>query len=155
MKLRNLVSLLLVLGLLLPGQALMAQEEADQPPAPETDADMVAEVPIPPEEEVLTYDDYTVKGYTITAFGGQFSGATYLDNMELASRTILTPEEYAIRAFDGGVLEESQNFLQYTGARKEIQPGPAAGMMPRARSSPPWPSPRIPIISPTAPNGSR
>lgn len=128
MMLRNLVSLLLVLGLLLPGQALMAQEEADQPPAPETDADMVAAVPIPPEEEVLTYEDYTVKGYTITAFGGQFSGATYLDNMPLESRTILTPEELAIRAYDGGILDVSLDAEHYTGAQKEIQPGPAAGL---------------------------
>jgi hypothetical protein len=134
MKLRKLVCLVLALGLLLSGQTLLAQEETDEP---ETTAPDAAETPAeeaPPEptvplpEETLTYDDYTVKAYTITVFGGQFSGAKYLENMELDARTILTPEEYAIRAYDGGILTESLDFEHFTGAHKEIEPGPAAGV---------------------------
>ncbi len=138
MKFRNLVSLLFALGLLLSGPVLMAQEEAEDPagPAPveQTDEDeslpaeeVVQEAPDPIPEEVLTYEDYSVKAYTITLFGGQFSGAKYLENMDLPERTILTEGAGDIMGFDGEVLLVSQDPVHYTGAHKEIKEGPAFG----------------------------
>ncbi len=142
MKFRILVSLLFALGLLLSGPVLMAQEETDDPavpaPAGQTDqeesppaetADQEAP-PLAPElipEEVLTYEDYSVKAYTLTFFAGQFSGAKYLENMNLAERTILTEGAGDIMGFDGEVLLVSQDPLHYTGAHKEIKEGPAYG----------------------------
>lgn len=130
MKLCNLVSLIIVLALFLSGPALLAQEEPAEPP------ETTAEVEAPPaenplvqeEEKVLTYDDYSVKGYTITFFGGNFSGAQYLDNQELDDRTVLTPGAGDINGYDGEVLSESQDPDHYTGAQKDIEPGPALGM---------------------------
>ena len=138
MKFRILVSLLFALGLLLSGPVLMAQEETDDPavtdPADPTDQvesppaeEPVQEATVPIPEEVLTYEDYSVKAYTLTFFGGQFSGATYLENMNLAERTKLTEGAGDIRAFDGGILLESQDPIHYTGAHKEINSGPAYG----------------------------
>jgi hypothetical protein len=138
MKFRNLVSSLFALGLLLSGPVLMAQEETEDPAvtAPDEAGDQVesppaeepvqeATVPIP--EEVLTYEDYSVKAYSLTFFGGQSSGAKYLENMDLAERTKLTEGAGDIRAYDGGILLVSQDPLHYTGAHKEIKEGPAYG----------------------------
>ncbi len=127
MKFRTLVSLLIGLGLLLSGSALMAQDETDDPvvPAPVEEPPPEATLPIP--EEPLTYEDYTVKGYSITAFGGQFSGAKYLENMDLADRTVLTPGAGDIMGYDGEILLVSQDPVRYTGAHKEIKEGPAYG----------------------------
>ena len=138
MKFRNLVSLLLALGLLLSGPVLMAQEETEDPtvtaPAEATDEvepspaeEPVPEATVPLPEEPLTYEDYSVKAYTLTIFAGQTSGATYLENMDLADRTILTEEEYAIVAYDGGTLLVSLDAEHYTGAHKDITEGPAYG----------------------------
>ncbi len=138
MKFRILVSLLFALGLLLSGPVLMAQEETEDPavtdPADPNDQvesppaeEPVQEATVPIPEEVLTYEDYSVKAYTLTFFGGQFSGAKYLENMNLAERTKLTEGAGDIRAFDGGILLESQDPIHYTGAHKEINSGPAYG----------------------------
>jgi len=128
MKFRNLVSLLIALGLLLSGQAVIAQEETDDPSAPAPVDELATSDPALPVEEALTYDDYSVKGYTITVFGGQFSGAKYLENMDLNDRTKLTDGAGDIRAYDGGILRVSQDPVHYTGAHKEIETGPAAGI---------------------------
>ena len=141
MKFRTLVFLLISLGLLLSGPALFAQEpaqeEAEGPAAPAAAAGETAQDDVLiPEEEVLTYDDYTVKGYTITGFGAQFSGAKYLENMDLGDRTILTQGAGDILGFltgdpsnyDGEVLLVSKDAEHYTGAHKEIKSGPAAGL---------------------------
>ena len=127
MKFRNLVSLLFALGLLLSGPVLRAQEETDDPAAtaPSEEPVPVATVPLP--EEPLTYEDYSVKAYTLTFFGGQYSGATYLENMELDERTKLTEDEYAIVAYNGETLLVSLDADHYTGAHKEINEGPAYG----------------------------
>ena len=116
----------LILALLVSAPAVMAQEEvqATAPPAP--DLEGAVQVPVP-GEEALTYDDYTVKGYSLTFFAGQSNGAKYLENMDLSERTILTPEEAAIMGFDGETLRVSLDQDHYTGAHKEIQPGPAYG----------------------------
>jgi hypothetical protein len=135
MKLRTFLSVILALGLMLTGPVLMAQEEteASAPAVPDSDAEEQA----PPliEEEILAYDDYTVKGYSITVFGGNFSGAKYLENMDLPERTILEQGAGDILGFltedpsnyDGPILRVSQNADQYTGAHKEIKSGPAYG----------------------------
>lgn len=127
MKLRTLVYLLFALGLLFSVPVLLAQEDTDDSavPAPveQTDQEMIQ----PAVEEILTYDDYTIKAYTITVFGGQFSGAMYLENMALDPKTKLTEGAGDILAYDGGVLYESRDLEHYTGAHKEIIPGPAFG----------------------------
>ncbi len=127
MKFRNLVSLLFALGLLLSGPVLMAQEETEDPAVTVPAEEPIQEATVPIPEEVLTYEDYSVKGYTLTFFAGQFSGAKYLENMNLAERTKLTEGAGDIRAYDGGILLVSQDPVHYTGAHKEIKEGPAYG----------------------------
>lgn len=80
-----------------------------------------------PEEEVLHFSDYMVKGYSLTAYYGNFSGGTYLDNQALDERTVLTQGAGDILAYDGSVLIQSQDPLHYDAARKEIESGPAFG----------------------------
>ena len=135
MKHRTFLSVILALSLMLTGPALMAQEETEvlAPPAPETEAQQ--QDPPAVEEEVLAYDDYTVKAYSITVFGGNFSGAMYLENKDLAELTILTEGAGDILGFltgepdlyDGDILRVSKDTDHYTGAHKEIKPGPAMG----------------------------
>ncbi len=127
MKFRTLVSLLIALGLLLSGPVLRAQEETEDPTVPAPGEETEQQDLVPAVEEVLSYDDYKVKAYTITIFGGNFSGAKYLENMDLAPRTILTPGAGDIMGFDGEVLFESLDAVHYTGAHKEIKSGPAFG----------------------------
>jgi len=135
MKFSTLVSLLFAMGLLLSGPVLWAQEETEGPAEPAPVEETVQEEPAPFPEEVLTYDDYNVKGYSITVFGGQFSGATYLENMDLAPRTILEQGAGDILGYltgdpaiyDGKVLLVSQDAEHFTGAHKEIEPGSAFG----------------------------
>lgn len=127
---RTFVSLFLTLALLLSAllsaTVVLAQEEAEATaPAPAAEEEVQAEAV--PVEEALTYDDYSVKGYSLTIFAGQSNGAKYLENMDLAERTILTDEEAAIRGFDGEILRVSLDKEHYTGAHKEIQSGPAYG----------------------------
>jgi hypothetical protein len=101
-----------------------------QEPTAEQEA-RVAEI-----EENLKYDDYTVKAYRLSVFGGHFSGATYLENQELWERTVLTPGAGDIFAYDGTVLPESRaeyesgpmaGELKYDAAHKTIEPGSAFG----------------------------
>lgn len=82
----------------------------------------------------LKWTDYKVKGYSLSLYGGHFSGATYLDLMPLGPRTILTPGAGDIISYDGGVLIESvdmQNpnaaLRHYNAPRKEIEAGTAIG----------------------------
>lgn len=145
---RTFVSLFLAMALLLAASAVMAQDEAETPADPVPVQEETPQDPTPgeeevpqdpasaeeevqpapvPVEEVLTYDDYNVKGYTLTVFGGKTNGAKYLENQDLAERTILTEGAGDIRGFDGEVLLVSQDTEHYTGAHKEIEAGPAYG----------------------------
>ena len=78
-------------------------------------------------EEILAYSDYMVKAYTLTPFYGQISGATYLENMELEERTILTGGAGDVFGYDGNVLTESTD-PHYDAAHKKIESGPAYGI---------------------------
>ena len=127
--------MILALGLLLTGPVLMAQEQTEDPAAPTPSGEAEQQVAAPIEEEILAYDDYTVKAYTITVFGGNFSGAKYLENMDLAPRTILEDGAGNILGFlTGDPSQYKEEFLlvsldtdHYTGAHKEIKSGPAYG----------------------------
>jgi len=124
---RTFLSMILAASLLLPGSLLLAQEETEGPEAPADTEEAEPGGIVLPEDEALTYGDYTVKAYTITAFAGNFSGATYLDNKPLGPRTLLAPGYGDIMGFDGSVLRVSQDATHYTGAQKEIQTGPGYG----------------------------
>jgi len=127
MKFRTFVFLLPALCMLLSGSVLMAQEETEDPPVPDPIQETEQQEPPAVPEELLVYEDYVVKGYTITMFGGSFSGAKYLENMDLSGRTVLTPGAGDIMGYDGEVLLVSQDADHYTGAHKEIEDGPAFG----------------------------
>jgi hypothetical protein len=99
-------------------------------PAPEPTDEQEEQVAA--SEENLKYEDYTVKAYSLSFFGGNFSGATYLENQELGPRTVLTPGAGDIISYSGDVLWESTakyaNGLNiYDAAHKEIESGPAFG----------------------------
>jgi len=121
MKYRNLLSLVLVPLALGFAVASPAQEPTDE-----------QEEQVAASEENLKYEDYTVKAYSLSFFGGNFSGATYLENQELGPRTVLTPGAGDIISYSGDVLWESTakyaNGLNiYDAAHKEIESGPAFG----------------------------
>lgn len=83
----------------------------------------------------LEWKDYKVKGYSLSLYGGSFSGATYLDLMEISDRTFYSADAGQIIAYDGsGALAESINMWspdpaqrKYNAPRKEIEPGKAIG----------------------------
>ena len=112
-------------------------QEAPAPAAKVTDP--VAEptlVALPVEGETplgkpLEWKDYKVKGYSLSAFGGQFNGAMYLDLPPLDPKTVLTPGAGDIIGYDGNVLAESidppGSVRKYTAAQKEIEPGSMFG----------------------------
>lgn len=79
-------------------------------------------------EPVLGYSDHTIKAYSLTFFGGQFSGAQYLENQRLAERAIFTLGANDIIAFNGDVLAESVDYIHWDAAHKEIEAGPAYGV---------------------------
>ena len=78
-------------------------------------------------EPVLKYEDYTVKAYELSFFGGSFSGATYMENQELWDRTVLEEGANNIIGYDGEVLEVSRDVRHYDAAHKKIDPGQAFG----------------------------
>lgn len=98
-----------------------------------------AEVSDPADAEVdetvgkaLEWKDYKVKGYSLSFYGGAFSGATYLDLLPLGPRTVLTPGAGDIIGYDGTVLPESlqpadPTLRRYNAPRKEIESGTAFG----------------------------
>ncbi len=110
------LSLLLLLNF---GLALGQDQEATAP-----DPEAVEAL----EEELLEYSDYMAKAYSLTAYYGSFSGATYLENKSLEERTVLTQGAADIMGYDGEVLMESQDVDHYDGAIKKIESGPTLGM---------------------------
>lgn len=89
------------------------------------------------EEPELKYEDYTVKAYSLTFFGGVCSGAKYLENAELWERTVLTDGAADILAYDpsplerkvepDGVLTVSRDTERYEAAHKELKSGNSFG----------------------------
>lgn len=123
-------NLSLLLAVCLTGTGVVAQaQDAPPPPPPPADADTGQEVVTTSEVEELEWSDYTIKAYTLSLWGGSFSGATYLDNKELGPRTVLTEGAGDIIGYDGEVLPESTGPLKpfYDAARKEIKAGDAFG----------------------------
>ena len=85
-----------------------------------------------PTSQALDWGDYKVKGYSLSVYGGSFSGATYLDLMPLGPRTVLGPGAGDIYGYDGRVLAESiqpadPTRRKYNAPRKEIESGTAFG----------------------------
>lgn len=130
---RKLVCLVALLSL---GAAACAAQTADAPAAPATSAAVADSAAAGGEEAtpVLKWKDYKVKGYSLSLYGGYFSGATYLDLPPIGDRTFYTPGGGDILAYDGSVLIESVNMQnpdpllrKYNAPRKEIEPGTAFG----------------------------
>jgi hypothetical protein len=125
MNYRTLVSLFLTILVVFAATAALAQE-----PTAEQE-ERVAEI-----EENLKYEDYTVKAYRLSFYGGHFSGATYLESPERGERTVLTPGAADVLGYDGEVLLESRaeyetgpmaGKLKYDAPHKTIEPGTAYG----------------------------
>ena len=122
MNYRSVFRLFLPVLILVSAGGALAQE-----PSSEQD-ERVAEI-----EENLKWEDYTVKAYRLTFFGGNFSGATYLDLPLLWDRTRLEEGAHDVLGFDGEYLPESRERLgdseiyKYDAAIKEIESGPAFG----------------------------
>ncbi len=115
------IMLTLTFTFLFPLGAVQGQES---PADPDSLADKVSEIL---DEEELHFSDYMVKAYTVTGFYGDFSGATYLENMELGDRTVYTEGANDIIAYDGEILQVSRDALHYDAAHKKIESGPAFG----------------------------
>jgi hypothetical protein len=122
----------LALAALGTGVAPAAAQEAPAPAVKVTDpatksATNTVEDPAAEIEKVLEWKDYKVKGYSLSAYGGSFSGAMYLDLPALDPKTVLTPGAGDILAYDGGIVAESidppGSIRRYTAAQKEIEPG--------------------------------
>jgi len=133
MKHSTVLSLFLALGLVLSGATLYAQ---DGDPAAAAADTMAAEAVV----EALEYEDFTVKAYSISLFGGSFSGGRFLDLQEREVRTdygtpppphILGPGD--ILGYNGLPLSVAREKLddgitnRYDAAQKEINSGPAYG----------------------------
>ena len=112
--------------------AVATAQEAEVPAATDTTAVAAA-------EQALEYDDYTVKAYTLTVFGGGFTGATYLDLQEIGPKTVVTPGignnlgPADVLGYDGLPLPEArardqEGKLLYDAPQKKIEPGPAYGV---------------------------
>jgi len=121
MKFNTIMSLLV--SVCLTGATYTALAQDPPPPAVAEDEVAVTESEL---EESLQWGDYSVKAYTLSAWMGSSSGATYLENPVLDRLTILTPGAADIVAYDGGVLIESKD-PRYDAATKEIKSGDAFG----------------------------
>lgn len=127
MKFSKILSLFVALTLVTGVHVALAQEAEEVGPEDPNAGEAPPGGEEAAPEEVLTYDDYNVKGYSLNFFAGSFSGARYLENKPLGPRTVLTPGAGDIMGYDGEVLRVSQDFERYTGAQKEIESGPAFG----------------------------
>lgn len=120
--------------------ALPALAQDAPPPAAatatQTDGSKAADTAVAPAGEpvakVLEWKDYKVKGYSLSFYGGAFSGTRYLDLLPLGPRTVLAPGAGDIIGYDGNVLPESlqpsdPTLRRYNAPRKEIKSGTAFG----------------------------
>ncbi|MFO7654993.1 MAG: hypothetical protein R6X25_14425 [Candidatus Krumholzibacteriia bacterium] len=83
-------------------------------------------VAAPVEDDDLTYDDFTVKAYTLTLYGGWFSGGTFLELPPIdGNRTYVEEGTDRIYGYDGEFLNLDPKF--YDAAVKKIEAGPAYG----------------------------
>jgi hypothetical protein len=123
-------TLALTLPFAVPG-AGVAPAAAQGAPTAALTADSASDPVAADGEKSLAWKDYKVKAYSLSIFGGHFSGATYLDLKPLTPQTFLTPGAGDILGYDGNVLTESLDppgsVRKYTGARKEIEAGTAIG----------------------------
>ncbi|MBE0567667.1 MAG: hypothetical protein IH621_17055 [Krumholzibacteria bacterium] len=134
MKFNPALSLIAVLLPLLGGAAAYAQDAVAPTPVDSTAVPEAAAAAVDNRE----YDDYTVKAYSLTVFGGNFSGATFLELDEVGPKTVITAGignilgAGEVLGYDGRPLLESRA-IQPDGKRlydaplKEIRSGPAFG----------------------------
>ena len=137
MKLKTILALVLAVCLTGFGAQALAQDQdlaqdqiLDQDAPPPGEEEAVQTEIIAPEavvEAELEWKDYLVKAFTLSVWGGSFSGATYLENKALGVRSVLTEGAGDILAYDGTVLTESRDIRHYTAATKEIDSGSAFG----------------------------
>lgn len=74
----------------------------------------------------LTYDDITVKAYTVTIFGGYFSGGTFLELPPIDNdRTYVEQGSDVVWGYDGEPLPLDPEL--YDGPIKKIDPGSSIG----------------------------
>jgi hypothetical protein len=93
MKYKTSVTGLLVLVLLLGSGIVFAQEQ------PASDAEAETEAPA---EEFTTYGDYTVKAYSISLYGGYFSGDTFFELPPVDDeRTFVEQGTNRVMGYDG------------------------------------------------------
>ena len=122
--------LLIFLMALVPAVAAEAQESTSSDYTP----------PVQRNMEILDYSEYTVKSYSVSFYGGQFSGGTILDLDPLDDKTRITEDGRPndlwpndILGYDGLPLDEGRQKRDdglrylYDSARKEIKPGPIFG----------------------------
>lgn len=134
MIVRKLVCLVALVAL---GAVSMPVTAAEAPPAAQATAVAAPDTTAEDSDvavKALEWKDYKVKGYSLSLYGGHFSGATYLDLMPLAPRTQLGEGAGNILGYDGLPLAESINMQnpnadlrEYNAPRKEIEPGTAIG----------------------------
>ncbi len=127
MKFNTILSLVCAVCLSGFAAQVLAQDAPPPPPAEELAAQTEIIEPEAVAEAELEWDDYLVKAYTLSVWGGGFSGATYLENKALGPRTVLTEGAGDVRAYDGTILTESRDFRHFTAATKEIKSGDAFG----------------------------
>lgn len=112
-----------------------------QDPVPETEVvpeEEQSDLPIGEQAEEQAegqteeQEEYSVKAYSISFWGGWFSGTTFLDLQPLADRTQVEEGSNEVYKYNGAGVFTPQELdfgtWKYDGARKEIEPGPMVGV---------------------------
>jgi hypothetical protein len=111
--------------LLLGTSAVRAQDPVEpSEPAASAAEPAMEDVDLEPE---MTYEDYSIKGYTISVFGGSFSGDEYLN---LPLRGVRTFEEAGadnVMLYDGEWLRPDPNNPRYDAPIKTLEDGSGFG----------------------------
>ncbi len=109
--------------LLLGPSAVRAQDPADPAaPAADTPEPALEAVDLEPE---MTYEDYTIKGYTIAVFGGAFSGDEYLNLPVRGERTYEDEGADNVMSYDGEWLIYNRDI--YDAPVKTLEDGTGLG----------------------------